>query len=137
MVLVIVAILAAVATPRLFDSNNTLIAQAYKLANDLRHIQTIAMSQGRTLNLNVQSVSTYSVTFGGSTITDPATLQPYTVTLDNNVKLNGADTEIDSMGRPVANGNLLAVERTFVFSDNNRKVLVTLSPVTGFVAVLP
>lgn len=136
-VLVIISSLAAVAIPRFTSSDNTLMAQAHRLALDLRHMQVMAMNQGRTLIFNVQSVTTYRVTFSGSTITDPATMQPYSVTLGSNVTISGADTEIDSMGRPVAMGSLLATERVFTLSGYSRTVAVTMSPVTGFVAVSP
>ena len=136
-VLGIISTLAAVAIPRFSSSDNTLIAQADRLARDLRHVQAMAMNQSRTLIFNVQSVTTYRVTFSGTTITDPATMQPYSVTLDNNVTLSGTDTEFDSMGRPVSIGSLLATERVFTLSGNSRTAAVTLYPVTGFVAVSP
>ena len=136
-VLGIISSLAALAIPRFSSSDNTLMAQAYRLARDLRHVQAMAMNQGRTLLFDVQSVTTYRVTLGGSTVTDPATMQPYSVTLDNNVTLSGLDTEVDSMGRPVAAGSLLAMERVFTLSSHSRTAAVTLSPVTGFVAVSP
>jgi len=136
-VLVIVSSLAAMAAPRFTNSDSTLIAQAHRLARDLRHVQAMAMNQGRTLIFNVDSVTSYRVTFSGSTITDPATMQPYSVTLDNSVTLSGIDTEIDSMGRPVVTGSLMATERVFTLSGNSRTAAVTLSPVTGFVAVSP
>lgn len=131
----IISSLAAIAVPRFTNFDSTLMAQAQKLASDLRHVQAMAMNQGRTLVFNVQTVTNYRITFSGSTVTDPATMQPYSVTLDNNVTLSGADTAIDSMGRPVANGNLLAVERVFTLNGNSRTAAVTLSPVTGFVSV--
>lgn len=136
-VLLIMSILAAVAVPRFTNSDSTLLAQAQRLASDLRHAQTMAMNQGRTLVFNVQSTTSYRVTFGGSTVTDPATMQPYSVTLDNNVTLHGANIEIDSLGRPVAAGTLLAMEHVFTLNGNSRTAAVTLSPVTGFVAVSP
>ena len=136
-VVAIMSSLAAVAIPRFISTDNTLNAQAHRLARDLRHIQAMAMNQGRTLNFNVESITSYRVTFSGSTITDPATMQPYSVTLNNNVTLSGADTEIDSMGRPVATGSLLATERVFTLTGNSRTAVVTMSPVTGFVAVSP
>lgn len=137
MVLVITASLAAMVAPRFNNSNSALMAQANRLARDLRHVQAMAMNQGRTLTFDVQSVTTYRVTFGGSVVTDPATMQPYVVTLDNGVTLNGLDIEIDSLGRPVATGSLLATQRLFTLSGNSRTALVSLSPVTGFVEISP
>ena len=133
----ITGILAAVAIPRFTGSDSTLLAQAHRLARDLRHVQAIAMNQGRTLIFDVQSVTSYRATFNGSTITNPATMQPYSVTLDNNVTLNGIDIGFDSLGRPVAAANLLATEIFFTLSGNSRTTAISLSPVTGFVAVSP
>lgn len=136
-VLGIVSTLASIAIPRFTDNKSAVFAQAQKLARDLRHVQAIAMNQSRTLSFDIQSASSYRVMFLGSTITDPATMRPYSVTLENNVTLNGIDTQFDSMGRPVASGSLLAVERVFTLSGLSRKAEVTLSPVTGFVEVSP
>jgi MSHA pilin protein MshC len=136
-VLVIMGTLAAFAVPRFAPSDNTVAAQADRLARDLRHAQALAMNQGRTLLFDVQSATTYRVTFGGSTVTDPATMQPYSVTLDNSVTLTGTDTGFDSLGRPVAAGSLLAASRVFTLSGTSRTATVTLSPVTGFVTVTP
>jgi len=136
-VLSILSILAAIAVPRFANSDSTLIAQAHSLSRDLRHVQTIAMNQGRTLTFEVQSATSYRVIFGGSTITDPTTMQPYSVTLDNDVRLSGKDAAFDSMGRPVTSGSLIAAKQLFTLSGNSRTVSVTLSPVTGFVAISP
>jgi len=136
-VLIVVGALASMAVPRLNNSDSVLAAQAHRLARDLRHIQAMAMNQGRRLTLNVQSISTYRVTFSGSTVIDPATQQPYAVTLDNNVTLSGLDTEFDSMGRPVAGSNLLTTERIFTLTSHSRTAVVTLTPVSGFVGVAP
>ncbi|MEZ5542581.1 MAG: type II secretion system protein [Pseudomonadota bacterium] len=136
-VLVILGTLAAFAVPRFAPADNTLAAQADRLARDLRHAQALAMNQGRTLILDVQSATAYRVTAAGSTITDPATQQPYTVALDNGVTLTGSATGFDSLGRPVGAGSLLAAARVFTLSGSSRSAVVTLSPVTGFVTVSP
>jgi prepilin-type N-terminal cleavage/methylation domain-containing protein len=136
-VLVILGTLAALAVPRFSPADNTLAAQADRLARDLRHTQALALNQGRTLVLDVLSATTYRVTFGGSTIPDPATQQPYLVSLDNNVTLSGTDTGFDSLGRPVGAGSLLGAARVFTLSGSTKTATVTLSPVTGFVTVSP
>lgn len=136
-VLVILGTLAAFAVPRISPADNTLAAQADRLARDLRHVQALAMQQGRTLAFDVQSATTYRATFGGSTITDPATREPYTVTLENGVTLSGTDSAFDSLGRPVAAGSLLAVAHVYTLSGSSRTATITLSPITGFVTVTP
>lgn len=134
-VLVIVGTLASVAVPRISNSDNTIVAQAYRLAQDLRHVQAMAMNQGRKLTFDVMSVSTYRVMSSGNTVVDPVSQQQYMVTLDNNISLSGLDTEIDSLGRPVAGGNLLTTKRVFTLTGNSRTAVVTLSPISGFVSV--
>lgn len=129
--------LAATVVPRVRYADNTLGAQAHRFARDLRHAQALAMSRGRTLRFDIQSASVYRVALGESTIDDPATGRPFAVTLDDDVTLSGIDTEIDSMGRPIAAGTPLGTERVFVLDGASRSVAVTLSPVTGFVAVSP
>lgn len=136
-VTVILGVLAAFAVPHFAPADNTVAAQADRLARDLRHAQALALNQGRTLDFDVQSATAYRVSFGGSTLTDPATLQPFTVTLDNNVTLAGTDIAFDSLGRPVAAGSLLATARVFTLSGSTRSATVTLAPVTGFVRVTP
>lgn len=134
-VLGLVAALAAMAMPYLGRSDGTLGAQAHRLARDLRHVQAMAMNQGRTMLFDVQSVSLYRVAVGGSVVDDPATGRAFSVTLDEGVTLSGTDMEIDSMGRPVASGVPLTEERRFVLSSASRSAVVSMSPVTGFVTV--
>jgi len=136
-VLVILGTLSAFAIPRFAPSDNTLAAQADRLARDLRHAQALALNQGRTLDFVVQSATSYRISFGGGTIIDPATQQPFQVTLDNNVTLTGTDTGFDSLGRPVSAGVLLGAARVFTLSGSSRAATVNLSPVTGFVTVTP
>jgi len=137
-VLVIIGSVAVIALPRWAPSDTTVGAQADRLARDLRHIQAMAMSQARTLTVDIQPTTAYRVIDGASmTVTDPATQQPFQVTLDNNVTVSGTDTGFDSLGRPVAGGSLLAAARVFTVSGNTRSATVTVSPVTGFISVTP
>ncbi|NNG11615.1 MAG: prepilin-type N-terminal cleavage/methylation domain-containing protein [Halobacteria archaeon] len=138
LVLVILGALSAYALPRWEPTDTTVAAQADRLARDLRHAQALAMNQGRSLRFDIQPPSAYRVTdSGGTTVTDPADQQAFQVTLDNNVTLGGNDTEFDSLGRPVSGGTLLAADRNFTLNGNSATVTVTLSPVTGFVAITP
>lgn len=136
-VLAVLGILAAYALPRWAPADTTVAAQADRLARDLRHAQAIAMNQGRTLRFDIQGPAAYSVTSGGTPVTDPATMQPFQITLDNSVTVSGTDTDFDSLGRPADSGSLLASARVFTVSGSTRTATVTLSPVTGFVAVSP
>ena len=137
-VLAILGSLAAFALPRWAPSDTTVAAQADRLASDLRHAQAMAMSQARTLTLDIQGASNYRVVDSTSmTVTDPATQQPFTVNMDNNVTVAGTDTTFDSLGRPVSGGSLLASARVFTLSGSSTTATVTVSAVTGFVSVSP
>ncbi len=137
-VLAIIGSMAAIALPRWAPADTTVAAQADRLARDLRHTQSMAMHQGRTLTFDIQSASGYRVVDSGSlTVTDPATQQPFLVTMDNNVTVSGTDTAFDSLGRPVASGSLLSTARVFTISGSTNTASVTLNPLTGFVSVSP
>jgi hypothetical protein len=124
--------------PRWAPADTTVAAQAYRLARDLRHAQTMAMQQWRTLTLDIQTAATYRVADSASTtVTDPATQQPFAVVMDNNVTVSGTDTDFDSLGRPVSGGVLLAVARVFTITGTSTTATVTVSAVTGFVSVTP
>ena len=137
-VLALIGAMAAIALPRWAPSDTTVGAQADRLARDLRHAQSMAMTQGRTLTVDIQPATAYRVIDGSSmTVTDPATQQPFQVTLDNNVTLNGTDTGFDSLGRPVSAGALLPASRVFTLSGSSTTATVTVSAVTGFISVTP
>ena len=137
-VLAIIGSLAAIALPRWSPADTTVAAQADRLARDLRHAQSMAMHQARTLTLDIQSAAGYRVADGASmTVTDPATQEPYLVAMDNNVTVSGVDTGFDSLGRPVAAGSLLSTDRVFTLSGSANTATVTVSAVTGFVSVSP
>lgn len=137
-VLVLLGAMAAIALPRWAPADTTVAAQADRLGRDLRHAQIMAMQQGRTLTLDIQTASTYRVAdSGSSTVTDPATQQPFAISMENSVTVSGADTEFDSLGRPVSGGTLLTVQRAFTISGSTTVATVTVSPVTGFVSVTP
>ena len=137
-VLAIIGSMAAIALPRWAPEDTTVAAQADRLARDLRHAQAMAMSQARTLTLDIQGASTYRVIDSGSmTVSDPATQQLFQVSMDNNVTVSGADTGFDSLGRPVAGGVLLPAARVFTVSGSSTTATVTVSAVTGFISVTP
>ncbi len=138
LVLAMIGSLAAIALPRWAPADTTVAAQADRLARDLRHAQAMAMSQARTLTLDIQGASAYRVIDSGSmTVTDPANQQPFQVSMDNNVTVSGTDTGFDSLGRPVAGGALLPATRVFTVSGSSTTATVTVSAVTGFISVTP
>lgn len=136
-VIAIIGTLAAVAVPKFAPADTTVAAQADRLARDLRHAQNMAMTQGRSLTFDIRTATSWRVTDSGTTVTDPATMQPFESTLDNSVTVSGTDIDFDSLGRPVTGGSLLATARTYTLSGSSNSATVTLSPVTGFISVTP
>lgn len=137
--LVLVTVLAASAAPRWRSAGeNTVGYQIDLLARDLRHVQGLAATQGRTLRFNVESTR-YCVTAApdsacAKAIRDPATGKPFLVVLSHDVTLTGTSTELDSLGRP-KDGTLLAAARVFRLTAGETAWSAVLRPLTGFVEV--
>ncbi len=139
MVMVILATLGAVALPRLAHNDTTVPAHADQLGRVIRHAQAMAMSQGRSLTVDIQSASTYAITDGATTtpVRDAAG-EEQIYTLINAVTLAGPDVTFDSLGRPldgVALGN--TVQSWTVTGTGDNTVRVSIQPLTGFVSVIP
>ncbi len=136
LVVVLIGILAAYAAPHWNPAESTVVVQADRMMRDIRHLQMLNITQGRVLTLDIEPTG-YSVREAGSVITDPATGEPFSITLENGVALSGADTDFDKLGRPANGGALLAAPRAFTLTGGTRTVAVTLQPVTGFTSVAP
>jgi len=137
LVLLLLAILGGSLFQRWSPGSSSLNAQADQLARTLRHAQSLALAQGRSLTFDVQSATTYAITDGVATITDPqSVVQNYT--LANGAILAGGDLDFDSLGRPidVAN-NLITAAQTWTLSAGGATATVSVSPLTGFVTVTP
>jgi len=136
-VLLLLAILSTSVFLRGSPGSSTLNAQADQLAASLRHTQSLALTQGRSLTFDVQSATSYAITDGVTTITDPQGLvQSYT--LANGVTLAGNDLDFDSLGRPIdAGSNLIATPQSWTLSAGAATASVSVSPLTGFVTVTP
>lgn len=139
MVLVIAGLLAAIAVPRLSLTDAGVHAQAAQLARDIRHVQMLAMSQGRTLTFESLGGSYRCVDTAPTpaVITDPATQQPFSLTLDHGVTATAGSASFDSLGRPVNGGALLGGAVGFTVSGGGQSATLSISPVTGFVTVSP
>lgn len=148
MVFVIIGILVAMAIPRLALTDSSVHAQAARIARDIRHVQMLAMSQGRTLTFeslgngyqcgfdDIPAPSTVVV------IDDPAVSQANqqdcVFTLDNNVTLSTGRISFDSLGRPVdSNRVLIAALVAFTVNGATQSAALRVTPVTGFVTVTP
>lgn len=138
-VMVILATLGAVALPRFVHNDATVPAQADQLGRAIRHAQAMAMSQGRSLTVDIQSTTTYAITDGISATPLPGPgNEGQLYTLDNNVTLTGSDMEFDSLGRPL-NGAALAdtIQSWTLTGAGGNTASISLQPVTGFVSVTP
>jgi len=147
MVIVLLAIISVYAVTKLPGDNTIkLSAQAEMFATHIQHIQALAMDWGQPLRLTVNT-SGYSVNCvmvsttppcNNSPVIDPTTNEVFSITLESGVSLSGsAVTDFDTLGRPVAAGSLITSSpaRTFTLSANGVNQVVTLSPLTGFVAL--
>jgi prepilin-type N-terminal cleavage/methylation domain-containing protein len=137
LVLLLMAILGTSLFLRWSPGSASLNAQADQLARTLRHAQSLALAQGRSLTFDVQSATSYAITDGAAAITDPqGVVQSYT--LANGATLAGGDIDFDSLGRPIdATNNLIATAQTWTLSANGASATVSISPLTGFVTVTP
>ena len=139
-VMVILATLGAVALPRLAHNDATVPAQADQLGRAIRHAQAMAMSQGRSLTVAIQSATSYTITDGitATPVRDPAG-EEQTYTLINAVTLAGStDVKFDSLGRPLNGAALASTAQSWTLTGTGGTTAsVSLQPVTGFVSVTP
>lgn len=135
MVMVIIGILAAMAVPRLSITDTSVHAQAAQMARDLRHVQMLAMTGGETLTFQSLGGSYRCIDSTATLITDPATQQPFNQTFANGVSASAGSLSFDSLGRPVGGGALLSATTTFTVSGGGQSATLSISPVSGFVAV--
>ena len=151
-VLAVVSILAAVVFLRLDAlTERGATVRADELRRNLAHVQQLALGWGVSLRLTVVAANSYSVTCRtaspncgagavGDTAVDPATGDPFTVTLTDSVTLGpvGNTVDFDSLGRPrePTTGILSASNpaRTYTLTGGSRTATVTLLPITGFAA---
>lgn len=120
----------------------TLRSQAEKMASDLRHVQSLATTWGRSLRITIVpgangSYSVSCVTAGTSPcdtspVLNPTTGSAFTVSLQQGVALAGPTTalEIDSLGKPNA-------AATYVLSvpDTTASKSVAVAALTGFITL--
>lgn len=137
MVLVIIGVLAALAAPRLSLTDTSVHAQAAQFVRDIRHVQMLAMARGETLTFESLGGSYRCTDSTLAIITDPATQQPFTRTLDNGVAATAGSVSFDSLGRPVSAGVLRSTAVNFTMSGGAQSATLSVSPVTGFVTVSP
>jgi MSHA pilin protein MshC len=136
-VLIVIGTLSGILVMRGSPTAATLNAQADELARTLRHAQSLSLAQGRSLTLSVPNTTSYAISDGVGTVTDPrGVLQAYT--LINGVTLAGNDLDFDSLGRPIdASDALITTAETWTLNANGSTAIVSVEPLTGFVSVTP
>jgi prepilin-type N-terminal cleavage/methylation domain-containing protein len=147
----IVAVLAAAGVMKMNQKgDDTLWYQAQRLARDIRHVQVLALTWGRQLQITATSGAngTYQVscvTSGAwpcdtSPIVDPTTGKPFSVSLQYGVSMSppGSPARFDQQGRPLTSvGAISGVSTTYTLSYNGTSVAVAVAPVTGNVSTTP
>lgn len=121
----------------------TIRYQAEQFAQNIRHIQSLAMTWGLPLRLVisaggyrvecVNSTGTDPCVNAGDVVTDPSENAPFSIVLEDGVTLSGFSTEFDEAGRPVSGAALLSADRVFTMTHSVSTETLTLKPVTGFV----
>jgi prepilin-type N-terminal cleavage/methylation domain-containing protein len=135
-VLVLLATLAGTLYTRSLSDAPRAGAEAAQLARALRHAQALALGQGRSLTLDIQSASAYVISDGVSAIRDPQG-ETQAFALDTGIALAGNDIQFDGLGRPVSGGNLIAAAQSWILSGSGTSFTVSVQPLTGSVAVTP
>jgi len=144
MVLVIASVLSYVAVQRFAPLEAQSIQQAERLRNDLRQIQMLALAWGQSLRLaaaagtySVSCVSAGAAPCNVSPVVNPATGQPYAVSLEAGLTLSGPGftLDFDALGRPKNGASFTTANATFSISGGGNTRSVLVSPITGFAAV--
>jgi prepilin-type N-terminal cleavage/methylation domain-containing protein len=140
-VLVVVAVLAFFAV-RSFQPREALaLQQAERLRNDLRNVQMLAITWSQALRVTTAagSYSISCVVAGASPcnvnpVVNPATAQPYQVSLEPGMTLAGPgfSLDFDALGRPKNGANLIVANATFTITGASVARSVVVAPVTGF-----
>jgi type II secretory pathway pseudopilin PulG len=150
-VLVIMAVLAYVVVRSLRPGEALALQQAERLRDDLRHVQTLAMTQSRSLQLklgapaNCPGVS-YHVIHCDVVAADPCTgatnaaiADPrlpgglFCVTLESGLGLAGANLYFDPLGRPKNGSAVIPASVTFTITGGGTSRSAVVTALTGFV----
>lgn len=150
-VVLVVAILGAVMFTRADSvAKRGVPDQADLLRRDLRHIQSLALTYGIALRLNVTTTgytvtclaTTAPCTTVGNTLIDPTTSQVFAVAFPSGLTMTGLNSsnstvDFDSIGRPILSGTLVTTNpaMTFSLTGASKTSYVYLRPITGFAEV--
>ncbi len=152
-VMIVIAIMTATVALRLSAATeHAATTNADQLRRNLSHVQALALGSGVRLRVAVAADgSSYTVrcqtalgrapcTVMDEVVIDPATGQSFIVPLASGVVLQpfGDTLDIDSLGRPVLGGSLIATNpaRTYSLISSRSPVKVTVLPITGFASTI-
>lgn len=146
-VLTVLAVLTYVVVRSLRPGEALALQQAERLRDDLRHMQTLAMTWNQSLRLNIVAgppVRYYVTCVSGSAtppcnganaVVDPAKAGPFQVDLPAELGLTISPVftlDIDTVGRP-KNGAVLAGNATFTITGGGGARTTVVTALTGFV----
>ena len=141
-VIVIVGVLSAYAVMRNSSpATYALLSQAQTMASDIRHVQSLATTWGKSLRITavVGANGTYSVSCvasgaapcNASPVINPATGAAFSVALQQGAVLSGPATlDISSLGQPSASA-------IYSVNTGGPNMEVRVAALTGFVTVIP
>jgi prepilin-type N-terminal cleavage/methylation domain-containing protein len=143
-VLLVVGVLAAALMPRSTDRAVSVGAQADQLANDIRYVQSMAMTQGQRYRINL-TATTYAIFAVSGSVAQPhpATGSTTPVDLAAGVTITIPPTNLpnsliafDGRGIPYTDSaatTLLAANGVITFIGTGGSNTLTISPQTGTV----
>jgi prepilin-type N-terminal cleavage/methylation domain-containing protein len=140
MVMVVIAIIAAIALPRMGNDPVLVSTQAEQLAGDIRYVQSLSMSQGQRYLLRVLSSTTYELEVkGGAQIPHPTGIaSPIAFGSAITANPNNFIIGFDGLGIPYTDVNVssaLGSTATITLTRDSATRTVTVSPETGRVFV--
>jgi prepilin-type N-terminal cleavage/methylation domain-containing protein len=152
-VLAVAAVVTFFAVRGFQPKDSVALQQAERLRNDVRHVQTLASTLNKSLQLKqgpplpaACPTATYWVidctvaaadpcTGAPNTpIVDPVTRRSYCVTLEPGFALAGGNLQLDPLGRPKNGASLVTTNTTFTINGGSTARTVVVTPLTGFVA---
>jgi len=148
--IVVISILAGIATTKINISDITLGQQAEQFAADVRHAQALAIHWGCELTLTVTAATAhYEVSskqsYAGkpcnvatTLIKDPVSGADFYITLTNGVQFaTDAVFYFDSFGRPInAAGTIINTDTVFDLTANGVTYRITIIQLSGYVTVV-
>ena len=148
--IVVISIMAGIASTKINLSSITLGQQAEQFATDIRHAQSLAINWGCELTLTITAVpGQYQVSskqayagkpcnVAAAVIKDPGTNQNFSVNLSNGVQFTANNTfHFDGFGRPInAAGTIINADTSFDLTSGGVSYRATIIRLSGYVTVI-